>query len=434
MKNMLFSDFMKKKFKNILFSLFLIFLTANLFVGYSAFSQANKEQPEDNGYNSVYKFMYVIQKIRRDYVDQDKVSYDKLIKSALRGMMRGLDPFCSYMDEKGYQAMIDDTEGREYGGVGLVITYKNNALKVIAPMDDSPGAKAGIKPGDVITKIDDKDTSNMNFDECVKMLKGEPGTEIKLSVYRESDDSTFDVILTREKIEVSTVKGYKMIDDKIGYLRITQFSIPTATKFDEVLAKLKKQDMKALIIDLRGNPGGMLTSAIEISSRFVDSGKLIVSTEGRMKDASVPYYSLRCDKYLDLPICILVDRNSASASEIVAGCLQDYKKAVLIGEKTFGKGSVQTVFPIPDDGGAIRLTTAKYYTPSHRVIHENGIEPTIEIPLTIKELDAIYSQRLAYPGVVKPDGHDTITDVQLQRAIEVLRGICLFDGTVFERR
>ena len=217
-----------------------------------------------------------------------------------------------------------------------------------------------------------------------------------------------------------------MIEDGIGFLRITQFNIPSAAQLDESLKKLKEQKIKALIIDLRGNPGGLLTSAIELCSRFLETGELVVSTEGRLQSQKQEYRSLRCDKYLDIKIGILVDGNSASASEIFAACLQDHKRAIVVGEKTFGKGSVQTIFALPENGGAIRLTTAKYYTPSRRVIHENGVEPDIKVPISQKMMDKIYTQRLSSSGVIKPEGPDTVRDVQLERAVEVMKGICLF--------
>ncbi len=400
-------------------------LGVNLVIGYCAYSAATSDQPDDSGYDSVYKLMYVIQKIRRDYVDEGKVAYPELMKGALKGMLRNLDPFCSYMDPAAHKEMVEETEGKEYGGVGIVVSYKNNQLKVIAPMEDSPGFRAGIKPGDVITRIDGVDTTTITQDECVKRLKGEPGTPVTITVYRESDDTTMEVTIKREKIEVSTVKGAKIIEDGIGYVRIIQFNMPTAAKLDEALAKLDKEKLRALVIDLRGNPGGLLSSAIEVVSRFVDTGALVVSTEGRQKSADVKYYAMRCDKHIEIPLAILVDEFSASASEIVAGCLKDHKRAVLIGSKTFGKGSVQTVFPLPDNAGAIRLTTAKYYTPSHVVIHENGIMPTVSVPLSKADTDTIYSQRLGYPGVIQPEIPNALRDVQLERAVEILKGVCI---------
>ncbi|MEM4248457.1 MAG: S41 family peptidase [Candidatus Nanoarchaeia archaeon] len=410
-----------------------IILCVNVLIGYKLYSDATGDQPDDSGYNAIYKLMFAIQKIRKDYVDEKKVSYSDLMKGALKGILRSLDPFCSYMDEKDFKNMVEETEGKEYGGLGIVVTYKNNALKVIAPIDNSPAAKAGIQPGDIITKIDGLDTATLNFDECVKRLKGDPGSMVTLTITRDGAESPLEMTLKRELIEVSSVSGAKIIEDGIAYLRISQFNVPTASDLDKNLEKLNKEGMKGLIIDLRGNPGGLLTSAIEVSSRFLDTGELVVYTEGRAKNSRFDYYSLKCKKkYTDIPIAILVDGFSASASEIVSGCLKDHKRAVLIGEKTFGKGSVQTIIPLPDNSGAIRLTTAKYYTPSNIVIHENGIEPTIEVKITRSERDEIYDQRNSYPGIIKPDKPDTIKDVQLERAVEILKGVCLLGRTLSE--
>lgn len=392
---------------------------------------ATEQDATEEGYAAISKLMFVIQKIRDDYVDADKTEYDKLITDALRGMIRGLDPFSSYMDNKDFKMMIQDTEGKEFGGVGLAVNYKNNTLIVITPVENSPAFKAGIKPGDIITEIEGNKTSTMTFEECIKMMKGEPGTEVKITISRESDNSNFTVTLKRELIEMSTVTGAKTIGDGIAYLNISQFNAPTATDLDKALKKLSDEGMKALVIDLRGNPGGLLTSAIEVSSRFVKTGELVVYTEGKLKSSKFDYYSVRCNKYLELPVAILVDRYSASASEIVAGCLQDRKKAVLVGERTYGKGSVQTIFPMPDNNGAVRLTIAKYYTPSSRVIHENGIDPTVLVPSSEKEIFELYRQRQSYPGMVKPPIKNVITDVQLQRAIDILKGIRIFEDTIY---
>ncbi|MFZ2657042.1 MAG: S41 family peptidase [Victivallales bacterium] len=413
------------KNKTVLSLVICIVLSINLMIGYSVYSAASIESPDDS-YTTIYRFMYVLQKVRREYVDADKISYQSLIKGAMKGMLRELDPFSSYMEPEGYKELVDDTEGREFGGIGIVVTFRNHTLEVIAPMEDTPGFKAGIKPGDMILAIDGQPTSQMTLDDCIKLLKGAPGTSVMVTIYRESEDLKKDITIERANIEVSTIKGVKMLEDGIAFLRITQFNLPTAAKLDESLKKLKEQGMQALIIDLRGNPGGLLSSAIEVCSRFLDAGELVVSTEGRLPNQKLEYRALRCDKYPDIKIGILVDANSASASEIFAACLQDYKKAILIGDKTFGKGSVQTVFALPENGGAIRLTTAKYYTPSHRVIHENGVEPDIKVPLSLKTRDKIYTQRLSYSGVVKPEGANTTKDVQLERAIEIMKGVNLF--------
>lgn len=411
--------------KNMLVFTVSVFLTINLLVGYSVYSSSTSDAP-DEGYSYIYKFMFVLQKVRKDYVDANKATYQSLIKGAMKGMLRELDPFCSYMEPEGYKELVEDTEGREFGGIGIVVTFRNHALEVIAPMEDTPGFKAGIKSGDIILSIDGRPTISMTLDDCIKLLKGPPGTSVTISIYRESEDVKKDITIERANIEVSSIKGAKVIEGGIGFLRVTQFNVPSAAQLDENLKKLKEQNIKALIIDLRGNPGGLLTSAIELCSRFLETGELVVSTEGRLPSQKQEYRSLRCDKYLDLKIGILVDGNSASASEIFAACLQDHKRAIVIGDKTFGKGSVQTIFALPDNGGAIRLTTAKYYTPSRRVIHENGIEPDIKVPISMKMMDKIYTQRLSYSGVIKPDGPNAVRDVQLERAVEVLKGICLF--------
>jgi carboxyl-terminal processing protease len=400
-------------------------LTANLILGYSVYSYGNSEAP-DEGYSAIYKLMFVLQKVRKDYVDADKASYQVLIKGAMKGMLRELDPFCSYMEPEGYKELVDDTEGREFGGVGIVVTFRNHALEVIAPMEDTPGFKAGIKSGDIIMSIDNRPTSSMTIDDCIKLLKGTPGTSVSIVIYRESEDMKREITIERANIEVSSIKGAKVIEEGIGFLRITQFNVPSAAQLDENLKKLKAQNIKALIIDLRGNPGGLLTSAIELCSRFLEKGELVVSTEGRLPSQKQEYRSLKCDKYLDLKIGILVDGNSASASEIFAACLQDHKRAIVIGDKTFGKGSVQTIFALPENGGAIRLTTAKYYTPGRRIIHENGVEPDIKVPISLKLMDKIYTQRLSYSGLIKPEGPNSVRDVQLERAVEVMKGICLF--------
>jgi carboxyl-terminal processing protease len=408
----------------LVFTVFAI-LTVNLVVGHSVYSSGTPDAT-DEGYASVYRLMFVLQKIRKDYVDANKANYQTLVKGAMKGMLRELDPFCAYMEPEGYKELVEDTEGRGFGGIGIVVTLKDHALEVIAPMEDSPGFKAGIKSGDRIISIDNRQTSSMTLYDCIKLLKGPPGTSVTVTIYRESEDAKKELTVERANIEVSSIKGAKIIEDGIGFLRITQFNVPTAAQLDESLRKLKEQNMKALIIDLRGNPGGLLTSAVELCSRFIGTGEIVVSTEGRLPSQKQEYRSLKCDKYLDVKIGILVDGNSASASEIFAACLQDHKRAVVIGDKTFGKGSVQTIFSLPENGGAIRLTTAKYYTPSRRVIHENGVEPDIKVPVSQKIMDKIYTQRLSFSGVVKPEEANTVRDVQLERALEVMKGICLF--------
>lgn len=384
------------------------------------------EAPEasETPYRNISVFLQALQLVREHYVDKDKVSYERLMHGAMKGMLQELDPYSIYEEPERYKATMEDTTGK-FAGIGVVISMKNDVLEVVAPMEDTPGFKAGIQAGDVIMEIDGKSTRRMSIQDCVNLLKGAPGTSVTLKIYRKSDDSTKDISVERAMISVSSVKGAKIIKDGIGYVRLTQFSAPTAKSLDEALKKLKAQGMKGLVIDLRGNPGGLLTSAIEVCSRFLEKGELVVFTEGRKPSDRVEYRSIGCEKFPDLPLAILVNGNSASAAEIVSGCLQDHKRAVLVGERTFGKGSVQTVVPLSDKG-AVRFTTAKYYTPSKKVIHGNGVEPDIHVDVSMATEAAIAQQISLFPGEIKPASQKSVKDIQLERAIEILKGISLF--------
>jgi carboxyl-terminal processing protease len=408
-----------------LFLLLVAALAANLLIGYGAYAQASQRGPTDSGYGPMTLFTQVIQVIRQNYVDADRVSYDTLVRGALKGMLHELDPFSSYLEPKGYQEMVRDTEGQEFGGVGIQITVRNGILTVIAPMEGTPAFKAGIKPGDAILEIEGASTRAMNLEESVNLLKGEPGSSVRIVIYRESEDLTREITLERAKIEVHTVRAAMIPESKIGYLRISQFNAPTAQDLDDALAGLRQDGAVALVLDLRDNPGGLLQSAVEVCSRFLPPGQPVVSIEGRNANARQEYLSGNVSQPSDLRLAILVNGNSASAAEIVGGCLQDHNRAVLVGETTFGKGSVQTIMPLPDMG-ALRLTTAHYYTPSKRVIHEHGIDPDIVVPITPRETLALVHQRVAYPGIVKPGSKDAVTDTQLERAIEILKGVMLF--------
>lgn len=416
----------KRLFKAKFLALFLaVILGINLLYGYQAYSESMETKPQDDGYAAVSRFMNVVHLIREKYVDKEQVSYEELFTNGLKGMMRGLDPFSSYMDKKTYNRMVKETEGTEFGGLGIHVILKNHKLKIIAPMENSPADRAGIKRGDIIMYIDDKPTMGLSLPESMKLLKGPPGSEVSLTIYRENENLTKKIKLRRAIIEPHTVKWAFDDKDNIGYIRISLFNKPTADDLDNAIEKLKKKGMTALIIDLRNNPGGLLDSAVEVCSRFIENDKLIVFIEGRKKSERQNFLSRNRDKTLNIPIAILVNDSSASAAEIVAGCLQDYKRAALIGEKTFGKGSVQSVIPITNSS-AIRLTTAKYYTPSERVIHEHGIEPDIKVDVNQKTTNDLYYQSLAYPGIVEPKVKGAVRDVQLERAIEILKGIRLF--------
>ena len=330
--------------------------------------------------------------------------------------------------------MRNDTEGG-YGGVGLVIGMKTNMITVVEPMDDSPGFRAGVLPGDRIVKIDGKSTDKMTTDDAKSKLRGAPDTQVNISIFRPSTGESKDIKVTRAVIKVASVKDinnkieFPIGEDNIGYVRIIQFGERTADELKSALKKLEGQGMQALVLDLRGNPGGLLDTAVDVCEKFLPRNQLVVSTEGRGSAPKREYRVTGRDQHPKVPMVVLVNGLSASASEIVAGSLQDLKRAVIVGEQTFGKGSVQSVIPLPDNS-ALRLTTAKYYTPSHKVIHEKGITPDIQIPMTEEEERDLFLKR-------SPGGLDLLEDKerervmnardpQLDRAMDLLKGITLF--------
>ncbi|MCX7915596.1 MAG: S41 family peptidase, partial [Verrucomicrobiae bacterium] len=372
----------------------------------------------------------VMELIRANHVDGDKVSYQRLTYDALKGMVSSLDPHSQFMEPEMYQDMQTETEGK-FGGLGIVISMsKDNALTIVAPMEDTPGARAGLLPGDRIIKIDGRPTEKMTLQEAVKLLRGEPGTKVTISVFRpkakDPGERLKDYTIERAEIRVESVKDVKMLTDNIGYIRITQFNQPTADEFRKALDKLEKQGMDALVIDLRNNPGGLLEAAIKVASEFVPRGELIVSTEGRDPRQTQRYYSVGGKRRPNYPIAVLINGGSASASEIVSGALQDTKRAVVVGETSFGKGSVQSVIKL-SDGSALRLTTAKYYTPSHRVIHEHGVTPDILVPIS-EEVERKLMEQRARANLPPEEGEkvEPVPDEQLDRAVDVLKGVKLF--------
>jgi carboxyl-terminal processing protease len=418
------SDSMRQK-NNCFFMISILVFIINVFPGYKSSADNESDQLGEDGYKDISQLMNVMQLIREKYVDVDKVTYDKLVKNAIQGMLMGLDPFSSYMEPKFYKEMVKETNGVGFGGLGIHIAIKNGKLVIIAPIHGSPAYKAGIKPNDTVLFIDGKPTSRMSEDECIKHLKGEPGSTVKLTIHRANENLTKEVTVVREIITPATVKWGYIQDANLGYVRISLFTKMTAEDLDKALSSLKEKGITGLIIDVRGNPGGLLDAAVDVSSRFIEKDKLIVFVEGRSQSERRDYYSIDCEKLPDIPIAILVNGMSASAAEILSGCLQDHKRAVLIGETTFGKGSVQSIIPQTDES-AIRLTTAKYYTPSKRVIHEHGIEPNVIVDIDTPTANKLYSQCIAYPGVVNPDFSGAVRDLQLERAIEILKGIRLF--------
>lgn len=418
--------------KRIAFALVIVVLGLNLAVAARIYSAATTtDQEKENPYTQLELITKVMEYIRKDYVDADKTTYKDMTYGALKGILSSLDPHSQFMEPQVYEDMKEETEGR-FGGLGIVISMsKDGFLTVVAPMEDTPGAKAGLMPGDRIIKINGKITDKLSLQEAVHELRGDPGTKVNITVFRQKAkdpaERVKDYTIERAEIKVESVKDAKILEDGIGYIRITQFNEPTAEEFDKAVTKLEKQGMDALIIDLRNNPGGLLEAARKIASKFVPPGKLIVSTEGRDPTQKTVYRSDGGKKELTIPVVLLVNIGSASGSEIVAGALQDLKRAVLVGETTFGKGSVQSILALPD-GSAMRLTTAKYYTPSHKVIHEHGVTPDIIVPITEEDERKLLEQRAraGLPPVEGPDKVEPIADVQLDRAIDVIKGVKLF--------
>jgi len=353
----------------------------------------------------------------------------------LKGMLNTLDPHSEFMEPDKYKELQNDTQGN-FGGLGIVVSVKDNFVTVVAPMEDTPGFKAGILSGDRIVKIDGKTTEKMNLQDAVKNLRGDPGTEVNLTILRPSSGQLKDYRLTRSVINVDMVKDinskklFPLGENKIGYIRLVQFGEKTSDDLEAALRKLKGQGMQGLVLDLRWNPGGLLDQAVDVCEKFLPRGELVVTTEGRNRaQDSTRKASGRGDELHNMPIVVLVNLGSASASEIVAGCLQDLKRAIILGEKTFGKGSVQSILPM-SDGSALRLTTAKYYTPSHKVIHEEGITPDILVPVTDDEERDILLKRTP-GGIESLDDKDrdrvmNARDPQLDRAMDLLKGITLF--------
>ncbi len=350
-------------------------LGAMLTVGHGVFAERHAESAalplED-----LRTFTEIFAKIKNDYVEpvEDKT----LLENAIRGMLSGLDPHSAYLIPEDYRELQAGTSG-EFGGLGIEVGMEDGFVKVIAPIDDTPAKEAGVEAGDLIIRLDDTPVKGMTLAEAVKIMRGKPGTDITLTVVREGEDKPLKITITRDVIKITSVKS-EMVEPGYGYLRITQFQSRTGESVRDQIAQLKKSSggqLKGLVLDLRSNPGGVLSAAVSVSDAFLKKG-IIVYTEGRLDDAKLKFNAKPTDVLDGAPIVVLVDGGSASASEIVAGALQDHKRAIVMGDKTFGKGSVQTILPM-ENGSALKLTTARYYTPSGKSIQAKGIEPDIKL-------------------------------------------------------
>ena len=424
-------------------------------------------------YRQLNLFGEVFERVRADYVES--VSDEQLVEAAINGMLTSLDPHSSYLNNKNFRDMQVQTRG-EFGGLGIEVTMENGLVKVVSPIDDTPAFHAGIKPGDYITHLNGEAVMGLTLNEAVEKMRGPENSEIKLTIKREGKDP-FDVGVTRAKIKIESVRSHLEGND-VGYIRITTFNEQTDTGLNKAMQKLRDQSsgkLKGVVLDLRNNPGGLLDQAVAVSDAFLEKGE-IVSTRGRRADETQRFNARPGDITGGLPLVVLINGGSASASEIVAGALQDHHRAVLLGTRSFGKGSVQTIIPLPGHG-AMRLTTARYYTPSGRSIQAKGIDPDIEVPQAKIEVidegqrrhEADLRGALANPDAPKPDAakpdaakpdagatpaapaaaptpdsssddpsRPTIapgaagapaaapTDYQLARAVDLLRGVALF--------
>jgi carboxyl-terminal processing protease len=407
-------------------------------------------------YESLELFTNILSIVKKNYVEE--VDTKNLVTGAVSGMLSSLDPHSAYLTPEHYKDLQMDTQGR-FGGLGIEITVKSGILTVVSPIEDTPAFKAGIKPGDMIFKIEEEFTKDMTLVEAVKKMRGLKGTKINISIKREGVPELIDYSLVRDTIRVQSVRS-RSLEPGYGYIRLAQFQERSDRDVQKALETLAaaKGGIKGLVLDLRNNPGGLLTQAVRISDLFLDSG-LIVYTEGRIESQKQKYFSQKNASWLDFPIVVLVNGGSASASEIVAGALQDHKRAVVLGTKTFGKGSVQTILPL-DDNSALRLTTARYYTPKGRSIQATGIVPDITVEAAPPEGKAEETKR---PGSIReenlpghlqnqqkpageepaqtpkdsvvpstgPTGDETIDkDLQLKRALDLLKSWDVFKQIV----
>lgn len=359
------------------------------------------------------RFSEVFDRIKNSYVEP--VDDAKVLEDAIRGMIAGLDPHSSYLEPEAFEELQEHTTG-EFGGVGIEISLEDGFIRVITPIDDTPAVKAGIKAGDLITRIDDEPVKSMGLDDAINRMRGEPGTEIILTILREGEEKPRNIKVIRDVIKVTSIK-HRMLGDQFAYIRITQFQGNTGTDLKQALLKIQsKGEIEGLVLDMRNNPGGVLQAAVEVVDAFVNKG-MIVYTKGRLSSADTEFLATDETVLSDVPMVVLINGGSASASEIVAGALQDHKRAVIMGTASFGKGSVQTVLPLTDQR-ALKLTTARYFTPSGRSIQAQGIQPDV----VVEEAELKKLQGRVFPKEKDLSGHlfngqvDESTDVQLEEA------------------
>jgi carboxyl-terminal processing protease len=418
--------------------LFFISLLVATLLNSTNVNAAKKTETNVDTYEMLNLFAEVMERAKISYVEE--VTDKKLIESAINGMLTSLDPHSSYLDVDSFNYMNEQTKGK-FGGLGIEITMDNGLVKVVSPIDDTPAAKAGIKAGDYITNIDDETVVGMSLNEAVSKLRGKVGTKVKLSI-RRVNSKPLEFTIKRQEIKIQSVKS-EIKNDEISYIRISSFSEDIDQIISEAINNAKKElknKLLGIVIDVRNNPGGLLDQAVEVSDLFLEKGE-IVSTRSRNESDTIKFMATEGDIAKDLPIVVMINEGSASASEILAGALQDHRRAVILGEKSFGKGSVQTVIPLRDFG-AMRITTARYYTPSGRSIQAKGIEPDILVkPAKVEELEsyALNISEAELNNALKNDtsdekdvknkkqkNKDDLADYQLIRALDLVKALSLY--------
>ncbi|MEA3328333.1 MAG: S41 family peptidase [Candidatus Omnitrophota bacterium] len=378
-------------------------------------------EKETSIYDQLPIFADAISIIQTDYVEE--VGARDIIYGALQGMLSSLDKHSQFLNPDTYREMKVETKG-EFGGLGIVITIRDSLLTIISPIEDTPAYKAGVESGDKIIKINNESTKDITLMEAVKKMRGKPGTDCTLTILREPEQKLLEFPITRAVIKIKSVKDVRLVEGRTGYIKLIEFQEKTPRDLEQALDNLEKQGMDRLILDLRNNPGGLLDVAVKVADKFISSGKPIVSTRGRRDSQNMKFRASARFTHPGYPLIVLVNKGSASGSEIVAGAIQDHKRGVLLGEKTFGKGSVQTVIPL-SDGSALRLTTAKYFTPSGICIHDIGITPDVVVEPESREEDeeepTVEQVAEEISGLTEPK--DPADDRQLSQAIELIKNM-----------
>lgn len=380
---------------------------------------------------NVRYFRDTLDTVVQEYVDAGKADYETLTRAALRGMLSELDPHSEYLDAEAF-AETEEELNNEFSGIGIQVEERDGHIVVITPIADSPAERVGLRRGDRLVSIDGQAIDDPSTEKAVRLIRGEPGTELKLTIYRPAQEKELTFTLKRERIRLRSVRNAELRPDGTGYVQITQFSERTGSEFAEALEDLERRGLKSLVLDLRNNPGGLLEAAIEVCAVFFEKGELVAYTQGRTPDSRVDFLAEGNHRQRTYPVAILVNGGTASAAEIVSGAMRDTHRAVIVGEKTFGKGSVQSIIQLRD-GEGIRLTTARYYTPSGVTIHEKGIAPHVEIEMSPDDEAGLRIQQsradiTAPAEFAERFGFQPVVDAQRIAAEEVLRGVRVVRG------